>query len=316
MTKFKKMKQNKAFTFIEFSIILIVIGIMLAGIVQGQRMIAKFRLQAAQALTLSSPVINIKGLSLWLEATLSENFDQSQIKDGAQLTIWNDRNPQAIRKLYALATASTGITYKKVSEINGLPSVYFNGSSSALFKLSTSSSSVVETAIPTPNNAFSFFIVARLVDDASTSLKAVFSNGGSSDGWGYALSGVQGSRTRTITFPGASNVSVTTANASTVTEVISATHMSDISGGEIKLFTNGIGAAGSGAIGSTETLASSMATAKNPTTGFYIGNYSTLSKAWSGYISEIIIFNRLLSEQERKMVEKYLGQKYSVKVLD
>jgi hypothetical protein len=36
--------------------------------------------------------------------------------------------------------------------------------------------------------------------------------------------------------------------------------------------------------------------------------------AWNGYISEIIIFSKALKAEERKSVEQYLSQKYSVRL--
>ena len=42
--------------------------------------------------------------------------------------------------------------------------------------------------------------------------------------------------------------------------------------------------------------------------GKFISNY------YQGYVSEIIIFNRYLGEDERKTVEEYLGKKYGINV--
>ncbi len=44
---------------------------------------------------------------------------------------------------------------------------------------------------------------------------------------------------------------------------------------------------------------------------FYIGNGRNATNTWSGHIYE---FDRLLKNEERKEIEKYLGQKYRIAV--
>jgi hypothetical protein len=48
------------------------------------------------------------------------------------------------------------------------------------------------------------------------------------------------------------------------------------------------------------------------TNGFAIGCYSASSRFFNGYISEVIMFDRALSDDERVTVEKYLSKKYSI----
>lgn len=307
--KKKFRKKLRAFSLIELSVVILIIGILVAGAAGGAKMINVFRLQTAQNLTLSSPVITTKGLVLWLESSMPESFLSAETEDGAQLTRWLDRNPQVSTKLLATTTASSGITLKAKSNIYSLPAVYFNGSSAAVFTLSNGTSNVV---ISTPNSAYTFFIVAKLNDDLASNVKTVFANG-STEGWGYGVSGTQNNRSRNLIFAGSSDVTSATANATTKPEIISATYAGGANG-SLQLFTNGTGNAGSGAAGTSETLSSSSATAKTPVTAFYIGNKSSAA-AWSGEVSEIIIFNRVLSKKERNQIELYLGQKYNIKVV-
>jgi prepilin-type N-terminal cleavage/methylation domain-containing protein len=307
--KRKFRKKLRAFSLIELSVVILIIGILVAGAAGGAKMINVFRLQTAQTLTLSSPVITTKGLVLWLESSMPESFLSAETEDGAQLTRWLDRNPQVSTKLLATTTASSGITLKAKSNIYSLPAVYFNGSSAAAFTLSNGTSNVV---ISTPNSAYTFFIVAKLNDDLASNVKTVFANG-STEGWGYGVSGTQNNRSRNLIFAGSSDVTSATANATTKPEIISATYAGGANG-SLQLFTNGTGNAGSGAAGTSETLSSSSATAKTPVTAFYIGNKSSAA-AWSGEVSEIIIFNRVLSKKERNQIELYLGQKYNIKVV-
>lgn len=296
----KNFQIKKAFSLIEMSIALIVIGILIAAIMQGKNMVSNFRLNSAQSLTNSSPVNSIQGLVLWLEPTMPESFLQNQTTENSQITQWNDISSQATNKYYAFASASSGITYKEVSDIYLLPSVYFSGSTSALFELSTKESSLSSTAIATPNNDFTFFIVAQLRAVSSSFVSStIFLNGNSAAGWGYAVGGSENSGKRQIKFLGETDNNVLTATSSAKPEIISATYQR---GGAIKLFTNGV----------LESLTSSTSVSKIPSGNFYIGNSSS-ANPWQGYISEIIIFDRVLSDANRQLIEQYLGQKYGIK---
>ena len=53
---------------------------------------------------------------------------------------------------------------------------------------------------------------------------------------------------------------------------------------------------------------------KEISTGIEIGYSSVSSQYWNGDIAEIIVFNRALKTEERQAVEKYLGQKWGIKV--
>ncbi len=302
-------KKLKAFSLIELSVVIIIVSVLIAGVTQGSKMIAYFRISSAQTLTLSSVVNTTTGLVLWLETSMPESFIDVESNDGVQLTKWFDRNPQALNRLVAKATASPAITYKANGDAYSLPAVSFNGSSaSAVFTLTND---VVNTFIVTPDNSYTFFIVAKLKDDSSASAKTIFSNGDSS-GWGYGVLGTQNNRSRTLLFNGSTNVTTSTANATTRPEVISAFYTGG-AGGSLQLFTNGVGSAGSGDAGTAEILNSTSATAVTPNTAFYIGNKSS-NAPWTGEIYEIILFNRVLSTKERAQVEAYLGQKYNIKI--
>lgn len=68
--------------------------------------------------------------------------------------------------------------------------------------------------------------------------------------------------------------------------------------------------------GATSVLSSTLVTSTIP-----LGSASTLfvgrsaaGNLFSGYIAEVIIFNRALKNEERKLVEKYLGKKWGIKV--
>jgi prepilin-type N-terminal cleavage/methylation domain-containing protein len=303
-----KKTKFKAFSLIELSIVIIVIGIIIAGVTQGSSLIIKARLNAAKALTQSSPVSAIPGLRLWLETTMEDSFAPDLAFDDSSIQMWYDRNPQVSSKLYA-ATTSSDIKYKQNSYINSLPSLYFPGTAADFFTVATSvqfttgtttPATINATAIPTSNNIFSYFLVVR--SEAAGEARNVFHNG-SSNGWGYAHT----TEDKQVSFSG--TLSVTAGATFTKAEIISATYSGGtVSTSNLKLYTDG----------SLETInVEDATTVATPTTGLYIGSINGTGSAttnWKGYISEIIIFEKKLNDTDRRAVEEYLGKKYNIKV--
>ncbi|MFM2200772.1 MAG: hypothetical protein RL769_827, partial [Pseudomonadota bacterium] len=68
-------KSPKAFSLIELSIVILIIGILVAGVTQSSRLVKRIRLLTAQNITNSSPVPTIKDLALWYESTLERSFN-------------------------------------------------------------------------------------------------------------------------------------------------------------------------------------------------------------------------------------------------
>ncbi len=293
-------KQNKAFSLIELSIVVLVIGILIAGVIQGSRMLVDSRLKSARALTRSSPVAGIKDLALWLETTSAESFLSSQAENGTQLTLWNDINPQVRNPFFARKTASASAKYVENSPVGGLPAVYLDGAVSGQFLLSTSSSSAVATAVPTQND-FTFFVVSRTDFSKITGWSYIMDNGiDGSNGFSYS---VFTSGKKSITVWSSADTDTAASVTPVTPEVVSYTYAGGTSGAH-KIYSNGVNYAQSPA----------NVTYTQPKTRFLIGARATDWQTWLGWLSEIIIFNRYLNDVDRKSVEKYLAQKYGIKI--
>ncbi|MBU6339764.1 MAG: prepilin-type N-terminal cleavage/methylation domain-containing protein [Rickettsiales bacterium] len=293
-------KQNSAFSLIELSIVILVIGILIAGVFQGRKMVLDSELRAARALTKSSPVPGIKNLVLWLETTSEESFLDSESSDGMQLTRWNDINPQLGNRFFARKTASNSAKYIENSPIGGLPSIYLDGSASGQFLLSTSSSSAVATPVPTQND-FTFFVVS-MTDFSKISGWAYIMDNGVDGSNGFSYSVFSGNGSKSITVWGSFDPSTPAATPRTP-EVVSYTYAGGTLGAQ-KIYSNGVNYA----------LSTTNVTYTKPTTRFLIGARTTDWQKWSGWLSEIIIFDKYLNDNDRKAVEKYLAQKYSIKI--
>lgn len=100
-------KTNKAFSLIELSIVILIIGVLIAGVVSGSNLYAKFKITTAQGLTRGSEVNGIKNLVLWYETSLNESFPSGQNIEGMQISAWYDINPQKQIKNNATQSSSS-----------------------------------------------------------------------------------------------------------------------------------------------------------------------------------------------------------------
>jgi prepilin-type N-terminal cleavage/methylation domain-containing protein len=161
---------KKAFSLIELSIVILIIGILIAGITQSSRLLSKSQLQSAQILTKSSPVSSIKDLSLWLEPTLPESFGSTELPDDSSaVASWHDINAQAANKNDATQETSANQPLFISKCINGLPCVRFNGVHGA-----TGSMLVSNADIGSPN--ITFFIVFNKVGEDPHHEESIFGN--------------------------------------------------------------------------------------------------------------------------------------------
>jgi prepilin-type N-terminal cleavage/methylation domain-containing protein len=292
------MKKNykSAFSLIELSIVILIIGILIAGVTQATRLVTQARLNSARTITQSSPVGSIKDLYLWLETTSEKSFDDAETQDNNVITNWYDINPQSPSKFTLTeGTTANKPTYKS-SLINGLPALTFDGVNDRL-------TSTINFGI-TGNPAFTIFSVVAV-------------NGGANYGtwvyWGTSGNGktlVFSRHTATTEvfagFFGSGQYFAPTTGAITNTTIYSWVRQA---GGTTlvgnSLYSNG----------AVQTLSNENA-ASTPDFGvdtFKVG-YTNDPVFFGGNIAEIIIFTRDLKTEERRAVEAYLGKKWGIKV--
>jgi prepilin-type N-terminal cleavage/methylation domain-containing protein len=123
------MKQ-KAFSLIELSIVILIIGILIAGVTQASRLVGRMRLASARTQTQSSPVAGIRDLHSWFEATSDNSFDSAEAEDGLSITNWYDINPQVTSKITANQATTTNKPTYIANGINNLPAISFDGANS------------------------------------------------------------------------------------------------------------------------------------------------------------------------------------------
>jgi prepilin-type N-terminal cleavage/methylation domain-containing protein len=306
LTNSNYMNQKKAFSLVEVSIVIMIIGVAIAAITQGTRLVNQFRLNSARSLTQSSPVPATDNLVLWLETTSSNSFQPTGYNNNAPLAatsgtkVWYDLS----LKNDALSTSnspySSNPTYIK-NGINGLPSLKFDGVSQYLDF--TDPSALV-------NGSYTIFVVEQPTKTSGT--------------FNYFLSSKSGDcSTNTCFSLGHENITsgTYTIYLSNFSNYI-ATTASDISGLTYKTDRAILHSAIFSTIGSRKYFYNGKIgksdgnnIAINGNSGMTIGNAASLSGGfYQGLIGEIIIFNRALDKDERWAIEAYLGKKWGISV--
>lgn len=149
---------RSAFTLIELSIVLIIIGLLASGVIAGKLLIDKAKLASARAATKSSVVPQIENLVLWLDAaseeSLRDNNDNIIENDGVDVKTWSNINPQRGSKNDATQTDPDDQPTYRTSAFNGLPTLEFDGSEDWL--------DLSDSLINPQYESITLFVVAKL----------------------------------------------------------------------------------------------------------------------------------------------------------
>lgn len=288
-------KSLRAFTLIEFSMVILIIGFLLTGTIVANSLIQKSKLASARAQTLSSVVVSTKGLVAWWEATSEKSFKDTETEDGAKISLWYDINPLSTKKFSAAQNTSGNQPIYKSSAINNLPALKFNGTTSYL-----------EAAYDFNLNPSAITVFAVVKTSATTTYGTIISSRNDPPHCGYMLYSAPNSPIDYEAWfgDGASSWGTgSTPHSAIILEkptIISLTN----SGSTMSIYNNGTSV---GSAGITMTQNSVMplriGAGKNETTADYFYN---------GYIGELIVFKRVLSDEERKMIEDYLSKKWGM----
>lgn len=287
---------KKAFSLIELSIVILIIGILVAGIMQASRLVRISKLSSARTLTQSSPVGGIKDLVGWWESTSEKSITDAEATDGAQVSVWYDINPISKQNNILQAVSANQPLYK-TDIINNLPALKFDGSTD-YFEVSYD-----QNLNP---GAVTIFAVARVL--SVPTYGAIVSSRNDGPSLGYMI---YAAPTAPVGYEmwagdGVSSWGVGVPKSTIVLDkatILSATN----DGAIMKLYDKG------SLLGSV-----SAAMARNNARPFRIGagrnENATPDFYFNGYIAEVIIFGRMLATEERKEVEKYLGKKWNIGV--
>ena len=287
-------RRNKGFSLIEISVVLLVIGILIAGISQGIDLYSEFKIKTAQKLTINSPVSRIEGLALWLETTLEKSF-QTKMVNNSSVPQWNNISPFDLNVKNAFSYSTNPQPTFLENNINGLPAIQFSKSSQNCMQ--------VESGLD--NNTENVTIFAVLIS------KSVNAGGRVIEKWSdaskpypYALRqnfliGVfyvgSGVRSESKGGQGAGKINFP--------YVVSARR---IKSGNLSIWLNGVKGVTDAIDNETSTINNSplYIACQGATSGGVFGDFN---------VGEIIIYSRALSDGEILRVNQYLSQKWNIK---
>jgi hypothetical protein len=308
------MKNSKfrAFSLLEISIVVIIIGIVIALVVQSSRLFASYKINIARNITQGSDAASLSGMVLWLETTMEKSFDSSVKNDGTAISSWYDINAAMIPSNATQSTSAYQPSYIN-NAINNLPALSFDGS--ADYMTVSNPYGYPAGAFPDTYNNFSVFIVAKatattLINTESTSGTAGASgekyltfpphgdntySGINSAGSGIAMG------TNGIGFYEQSSSYMPPILSYSATLTLPTILLMQYNNLVPTLYVNG-----------TSVRTSSQGSKTYVFPSFYIGGGTY--GYFSGYIAEIIVYNRVLHDDERILVTKYLGKKWGIKL--
>ncbi len=285
----KKFKNYKtAFSMVEISIVILIIGLLIAGISKASDMIVDSKVKSARSQTKASPVNRLPNLALWIETTSSESWPDRE-RGGPTTTksyALKDINPQlTANDLFIFPAVST--VYKE-DGYNSLPSISLSADAK-----SNNSKSYTRIFDMEKGGGYTIFAVVKPV--ASKKIIGFdLSSVAASDGKGLTLEYDSTTKAK-ITFPSAATTETSLVASATgtipnnVIEVITAT--SNISNAAI--FSNG--------------------TRSSTNTAQLVSDYVGFFTIYSGIeIFEIIVVGEWLSDPLRQRVEQYLFKKWNI----
>jgi prepilin-type N-terminal cleavage/methylation domain-containing protein len=118
--------KKNAFTIIEISIVILIIGILIAGISNGLDLYQDYRFTSARQLTNNSIVGRINGLTLWFETTSEKSFENAHPLGNEPIAKWKNLNYQTSNSVHVFQSDSQFQPKYLDNAINNLPALNFN----------------------------------------------------------------------------------------------------------------------------------------------------------------------------------------------
>ena len=296
-------KNLKAFSLVEISIVILIIGILIAGISSGADLFNDYKLATAQKLTLESPVPRIADLGLWFESvsekSLINNNDSIIIKNGDLVKKWLDINPLNTSKPFLEQTTVNGMPIYVSDGINNLPSVKFD-STNQIMKMQGSFSEIFSLE----NTIFIVLNPTSVVPLNGRTVSEIFSFGSLINPILLIESFYQYDNTN-VTYlykGGASSEFIYTSAKPNRTQIYKRVYNPPINQSYVDI--NGVQASSTAVTSGNYVRPVSMTLGNHP-----LGSYRT----FGGLVGEFIIYNRALTNVEIKRVDNYLKAKWGVK---
>ena len=276
---------KKAFSLVELSLVLLVIGLLAVAFTKGSSLIDSARISSARSLSTSSGVNEIDGISAWYETTLKDSVASEDRVNNNPVAYWQDVSSQynIAQGLNQLVGPDDSSLVYRSDGIGKLPSMQFTSSGKfSLTSLASGGSNLMTIfVVLSPTLSLSGSKMTFL-DSVNTSVDNAISLNSSSLGIDS----------------GGSNFTLSASFAASEKYVM-AVYLSQDS----KLFVNDV-----------DSSTTSATTGVTGFDGLRIGTDRNGANNFTGLMSEVIIYDRLLTGDERRLVMSYLAKKYKIRV--
>ncbi|MCE3254707.1 MAG: hypothetical protein K0R25_201 [Rickettsiaceae bacterium] len=340
-----KKKYKIAFSMVELSVVLIIISVIIGSVIAANKISYASKLSVARSLTASSPVKDMDGLFVWLETTMPQSIDNSDIGSNRPVQVWHDLSPRHNDAVLGdnrtscsgaalpVNTNSTCLAYRS-NGINGLPSIFTSGDNGGgcyfrfdnykQLEMSDYTIIVVEQFIRnTTNNSISMAIIAHSNTSTDTHGSLFIGYGDISGGNNIYFDDI-----------GKVNNSDLLSNAGPLHYISSAQNVPKIHVFGLKqdygkyYYLNGSNDSSivpsqasnyyTSTVGKTpilNTIPECPSTSGNYfRSTIFLGSYN--NNNYNGHLAEIIIFARSLRDNERREIEQYLSKKWNIPLLN
>jgi prepilin-type N-terminal cleavage/methylation domain-containing protein len=290
---------KKAFSLVEISLVVLIVGILISGVSLGVDLYNDFRLATARNLTINSRVGRIQDLVAWYETTNQNVFskgtsafeDLNIIEENQPINRWKDSNSKSFIKLDATQTSSASQPTIIFDKTTSLPIVRF-GTGKFL--------NLPNGTVPFGNQAYTVIFVSKIDADCTCPVitSGVFDFGAKTCNY-FEYSSNYRIHNK---LPSAGNATPYNSVSANKFQIFSSVYNQDT----ITIYINKNYWVGGG---------SSVTPIDNRQTNNFIGRGNRPSATYLiGSIAEIIIFNRNLLNSEREDIENYLSKKWSIKL--
>lgn len=284
----KQLKNKTAFSMVEMSIVIIIVGVLIAMVATNTKIYSSYKLQGARQLTQSSPVAVIEDLVMWFETTSDKSFSYDDSNNNASVNNWYDINPQVrtIERYTATGTSTARPTYISNCR-NNLPCLRFDGNDQLIMSPEGTYSQYLSIfMVATPHTGTDSYIIGSNDGASAPSFLSKYTNGSVRDYEWYLQSERQIIYT---TAPSGLNI--------------------------LEVFRDNAGGTGSlkGYFNGTQVFNTTATVGITSLSLNYIGSAGSVGY-YRGDIAELIIFNRILTTAERDAIEDYLGKKWGITV--
>ena len=293
---------KKAFSLVEISIVIIVIGILIAGVSQGIDLYQDMRLATARSLTKNSRVNRIPNLISWYETT-GENifstgttsFQDISAQDGKKINRWKDSNPNSVYKYDATQTTDANQPKIIFDKDSSLPIVRFDGNPRYL--------ALPDGTVPYGDSAYTVIFVSKVDDFGNFGVlgSGSYDDNKKANAFRYESLGKMGN----YWWPSPDLSSTINKAFKNKLQIF---YFYYNKSGRL-LFVDGVSQG-------LEIVYSSQrdSTTFNNTIGLTCVGCST-PEYLIGSIAELIIYDRALVAKERKDIETYLSKKWAIKII-